>query len=94
MLKDDIQFYLNEFKRVLKPSGRVYLTAFIENDVKDVEENPEGYLSKSTGPLHRVRYNKEFFFTLVNDAKLRIDSFHPGEIQRTGQSVVILSHAE
>lgn len=90
MLTADVQFYLQEFYKVLKPNGIVYLTAFIEEDVPAMEENPENYIDLSTGHLHRVRFEKEFFFGLVGQARFKVAGFHHQHIQRTKQSVVIL----
>ena len=66
MLQDDVSFYLDEFYRVLKPGGHVYLTGFIEIDVPPVEENPRGYMGMSgnEGPLLRVRYDRNYFMSL------------------------------
>lgn len=90
MLKDDVEFYLAEIGRVLKSGGLLYTTAFIESGVPDVEENPEGYLDKeSTLPLHRVRYEKDFFLNLVRKAGMDTIKFDYRGIQRTQQSVVI-----
>ena len=62
MLVDDIKFYLDELYKVLLNDALLYLTAFIDDDVKDVEENPKNYLGKKNhGALHRVRYEKHFF---------------------------------
>ncbi|GAA0191689.1 hypothetical protein GCM10009122_54240 [Fulvivirga kasyanovii] len=90
MLTNDIQFYLNQFNRVLHKNGAVYLTAFVENDVPDVEENPQNYIAESTGALHRVRYEKNFFISLMENANFRLHGFYHQQIDRTKQSVVIL----
>jgi SAM-dependent methyltransferase len=90
MLTSDIEFYLLEFYKVLKNQGNIYITAFIEDNVPDIEENPEGYLSKSIGPLHRVRYEKQFFYSLVNSANFTVTEYHNQLIERTKQSVIIL----
>lgn len=90
MLTGDINFYLQEFSRILKHEGKVYLTAFVEEDVPEVEENPSGYVSNSSGPLHRVRYEKNFFFKLVQNAGLKVQKYHNKLIERTKQSVFVL----
>ena len=90
MLSKDIIFYLNEFNRILIKGGIVYMTAFIEEGVADVEENPNGYIDNSSGRLHRVRYEKDFFFKLVEDAGFKINNFLHQEIKRTKQSVLII----
>ncbi len=90
MLTADIKFYLKEFNRILKKDGFIYLTAFIEDNVPKVSENPEGYIDKSSGRLHRVRYNKEFFHKLCAESGFNIEMFLHQGIERTKQSVVIL----
>lgn len=76
MLTDDVRAYLEEFRRILRPEGRVCLTAFLEEGVPDVTENPEDYKGKDwTGPLHCVRYNKDFFEGLLDENGLQIDGF-------------------
>lgn len=90
MLPDDVLFYLEQLNRALKPDGLLYLTAFLEDGVPEVEENPAGYLrQESAGALHRVRYKREFFTAIVEGAGLRvIDLLHRG-ILRTDQSVLV-----
>lgn len=90
MLTPDINFYLSEFYKVLKNEGNIYLTAFVEENVPNVEENPEDYLAKSKGALHRVRYEKDFFYSLVNKANLKVAEYHHQLIDRTKQSVFVL----
>lgn len=76
MLTDGVRAYLKEFQRLLRPGGRIYLTAFLEENVPEVEENPEGYLGREwTGSLHCVRYNREFFERLLNENGFRMDGF-------------------
>ena len=90
MLVPDITFYLSQLHNSLCNGGVIYLTAFIEEDVPNVEENPPGYLNKtSTGALHRVRYDKAFFLNLVEKAGFRIIDFQYQIIKRTQQSVVV-----
>lgn len=90
MLADDVQFYLSQlFKVLMDAEGWLYLTAFIEENVPQVEENPENYIQKSVSRLHRVRYEKSFFFELVNLAGFNIISFQHQHIKRTKQSVLI-----
>jgi SAM-dependent methyltransferase len=77
MLSDSTLAYLREFKRLLAPSGRIYLTAFLELNVPDCVENPQGYGSiKWRGRLHCVRYNQNFFISLVNAAGLKVLEVH------------------
>lgn len=78
ILTDGVRAYLKEFERVLAPDGGIYLTAFLEDGVPDVEENPEGYLGRKwKGALHCVRYDREFFEGLLDEAGFKLDRFDP-----------------
>lgn len=92
MLTKDVLFYLKEFSRVLVSGGIVYLTAFIEEDVPDVEENPDDYIDQSIGPLHRVRYAKNYFMKLIEESELVNLAFFHQYSDRTKQSVFILKN--
>lgn len=76
MVADDVSFYLSQLYRVLCKNGILYTTAFIEENVPQVEENPQDYLgAKSKGALHRVRYERSFFLGLVEKAGFSIMEF-------------------
>jgi ubiquinone/menaquinone biosynthesis C-methylase UbiE len=98
MLADDIRTYLNEFQRMLRPTGRIFLTAFLEDGVPPVTENPEGYLGQEwKGPLHCVRYNREFFEALLDENGFRLDNSYrigdksKGDAPEEGQSGLYIS---
>ncbi len=89
---DDVKVYLREFKRLLAPEGRVFLTAYLEDNVPDVSVNPPEYRQESQGPLHRVRFNRDFFENQLRENGLRMCRFdHNGEFDQ--QSGVFLAHA-
>lgn len=89
---DDVMVYLREFKRILAAEGKVFLTAYLENDVPDVTVNPPQYRQEFRGPLHRIRFNRDFFEGLLREYGLRMCRFdHQGEHDR--QSGVYLAHA-
>ena len=91
MESGDVQVYLREFRRLLKPSGGVYLTAFLEEGVPDVEVNPPGYGPLSwEGPLHCVRYSVDFFREMTEDAGLAISRIDHGT-ETDGQTAVCLT---
>jgi ubiquinone/menaquinone biosynthesis C-methylase UbiE len=90
MMQDDISVYLFEFSRLVRFGGTVFLTAFLEENVPDVMENPPNYRMKWKGPLHCVRYNLSFFTGLVHKAGLRVSEFEYGR-ETDGQSAVYLS---
>ena len=90
MLIKDIDFYLKEFYKVITKNGFVYLTAFIEENVSSIKENPKNYIAPSVGRLHRVRYEKKFFFDLCEKSGFKIDFFLHHGISRTKQSILVL----
>lgn len=91
MLLGDIQSHLREISRVLRPGGRVYATAFVEDDVPDEEENPAGYFQLWSGPLHCVRLGKAAFEDLVHGAGFVVEAFEYRR-HRGLQSVYVLRY--
>lgn len=90
MQSDDLRAYLREFRRLLRPGGGVFLTAFVEGGVPDMEVNPSDYGSlRWKGPLHCVRFSIEFFTGLVQEAGLVISHIDPG-VETDGQSAIYL----
>lgn len=73
MLGTETETWLTEFRRVLKPQGLAFITAFIEDDVPDETENPPWYgRGDWSGRLHCVLYSTERIHTLVADAELAV----------------------
>jgi SAM-dependent methyltransferase len=93
MLVDDVNGYLQQFARILKPTGCVFLTAFVEEGVPDVSENPEGYRMQWSGPLHCVRYKRSFFEDLLRRAGFRMKHFEYGR-ETDGQSAIYCAPLE
>ncbi len=93
MTKDDVRVYLKEFRRLLAPSGKVFLTAFVEEDVPDMSINPSGYRMRWTGPLHCVRYSRGLFETMLFEEGFGIDYFQYGS-ETGGQSAICVSRRE
>ncbi len=90
LMDEDTAAYLGEVARLLKPGGRAFVTAFVEDGVPDVEENPRGYGPLEwSGPLHCVRFERQFFEAMVRDAGLEIDRLDHGQ-EKDGQSLYIL----
>ena len=90
MLSDDVEFYLEQLHKALGKKGVIYVTAFIEEDVPQIEENPEGYLDRhSVGPLHRVRYERAFFIDLFEKVRFNIFDFQHQKFERTKQSLLV-----
>lgn len=90
MMLDEVRVYLGEFRRLLRSDGKVFLTAFLEEGVPDVMENPPNYKMTWSGPLHCVRFNMNFFTGLAHEAGLRVSDFEHGQ-ETDGQSAVYLS---
>jgi SAM-dependent methyltransferase len=90
MTSEDVRAYLREFQRLLKPDGGVFLTAFVEEGVPDVDVNPQGYGPlKWTGALHCVRFSLDFFGQMVNEAGLAVQTCDHG-VETDGQSALYL----
>ncbi len=78
MVAEDIRIYLKEFKRVLSPSGKVFLTAFIEKGMPDMTINPKGYQKQARvkrwkGRLHCVLYDRDFFVSMLTENGFKIN---------------------
>lgn len=91
MTTEDVVAYLREFRRLLPPSGRLFLTAFIEDGVPDMTVNPRGYGDmRWVGPLHCVRYDRSFFESLLADSGFGVDRLDHG-VETGGQSALYVS---
>lgn len=74
-----MKVYLSEIKRMLAPDGKVFFTAFVEENVPKVSINPEGYIFEEyNSPLLVVRYEKNYIFSLISAAGLTIDKYDHG----------------
>ncbi len=88
---ETMKAYLNDLKRMLASGGKVFFTAFVEENVPDISVNPKGYLlDEFTGPLQVVRYEKNYLFSLIEQSGLTIDEFIYGQ-EFDGQSEFYLS---
>ena len=87
----DIEIYLDEFNRVLKPNGHIFFTAFSEKNVPEMSINPQDYQSIHwEAPLHCVRFNHDYLTTLIHRHGFQIDLFEYGQ-ETNGQSAFYLS---
>lgn len=90
MVIEDVRAYLDEFRRLLTPLGKIFMTAFIEEGVPDVTINPRDYVRSWIGALHCVRYGKDFFVSLLEENDFAVDHFdHGKEVDR--QSALYVS---
>jgi cyclopropane fatty-acyl-phospholipid synthase-like methyltransferase len=87
----DTPAYLHLIAQALTPTGRAFLTCFVEEGVPAWEENPAGYGPLEwKGRLHCTRFNKDHFEEHVRAAGLRVEHFeHGGETD--GQSLYVLA---
>ena len=93
MALDDIQTYLDEFHRLLRANGQIFLTAFIEDDVPEITENPSNYRMAWKGPLHCMRFNREFFDSVLYHGGFVIKGFDYAT-ETDGQSAYYLQKSE
>lgn len=89
LTEEDVSEYLAEFARVLDSEGRVFLTAFTEENVPNYEENPADYKQEWKGALHCVRFEKKYFENLCRTHGLEIASCSYGT-ETDGQSAYVL----
>lgn len=82
--------YLCEIRRLLKPGGFAWVTAFVEDGVPDATENPAGYGPIPwEGALHCVRFERGFFESTARSAGLAVSRFEHGQ-ETDGQSSYVL----
>jgi ubiquinone/menaquinone biosynthesis C-methylase UbiE len=98
MTAQQVSVYLGEIARVLKPNGRMFATFYVEENVPDYEENPEGYMVEKfgglRGPLHCCRFRRGYVEQLIDAAGMRLlDLKHQCESQ-SGQSVLIARRSD
>jgi SAM-dependent methyltransferase len=74
----EIRIFAREYFRLLKPGGTLFLTDFIEENVPDMTENPEGYVMKCTFPRQIVRFEKNYFLQLFTDAGFVLETYEQG----------------
>lgn len=95
MVPEDVQAYLAEIARILRPDGRCFLTAIVEEDVPDVTINPPGFVPyECDTPLAAVRYSKEWMFSTFGRHGLRVDEFRYHGTMFPKQSEIYLSKGE
>lgn len=77
MEERDMRIYLSKIHSLLKPSGMLFFTTFVEYSVENVVSNPTGYIfGKNAGPLHVVRYDKGYLFGLLDEAGFEVILFN------------------
>ncbi len=74
----EIRIFAREYFRLLKPGGTLFLTDFIEENVPEMTENPEGYIMKCTYPRQIVRFERNYFLKMFTDAGFTVDCYEQG----------------
>ena len=94
MTEEDMRVYLKDFRRVLRKTGKIFFSAFVEENVPNYSINPDRYIfEKCGGRLHVVRYNKSYLFSILHDLGYSIEAFtHGTEADR--QSAIYLAQRE
>ena len=86
--------YVAETSRILREGGAVFLTAFVEEDVSSVSLNPECYTGytnyECVGPLHVVRYEKNFLFSTFRQHGLNVQEYSHHVGRQCNQSEIYL----
>lgn len=94
MLPEDVEAYVREISRILRPQGRCFLTAFAEDNVPDVTFNPEHYVPYACdSPLTVVRYSKQWLFSTFERHGLKVDDFRYHGSMFPNQSEIYLAKA-
>jgi SAM-dependent methyltransferase len=71
-----VEIYTSELSRIARKDGKIFLTAFVEEEVPNVSVNPAGYVPFGcTAPLSVVRYNKQWLFSLFSRHRMIVDEF-------------------
>jgi SAM-dependent methyltransferase len=76
MEPEHLAAYANETARILRDGGRLFLTANVEDNVPEVSINPQNYTAFACqGPLHIVRYERQYFLNVFRRAGLELTDF-------------------
>ncbi|KQT14218.1 hypothetical protein ASG30_01130 [Ramlibacter sp. Leaf400] len=76
MVPAHVEAYAGEIARILRPQGRCFLTAFVEDGVPDVTFNPTDYVPYACNePLTVVRYSRPWLFSTLQRHGLQVADF-------------------
>ena len=88
--EEDMKVYLKEFSRILDKEGKIFFTTFVEEDVPNFSINPDDHNLKCSGPMHVVRYNKDYLLSIFDEYGFSILRYEQG-VETGGQSAIYLS---
>jgi hypothetical protein len=95
MALEHVRIYASELSRMARDGAKVFLTAFVEDDVPEVSYNPTGYVPYDfASPLAVVRYNREWLFSLFSRHGLMVDDFRYHGSMFPKQSEIFLTKTE
>jgi SAM-dependent methyltransferase len=78
MEMNDIELYLGEIARKLRPQGKVYLSIYVSDKAELRARNFSEYnASPETGPLHMQMVSKQWFENMLRKNGMEVLSFHP-----------------
>ena len=73
---EHVRIYVSEMSRIAREGSRIFLTAFVEENVPEVSFIPKGYVPyECVKPLQCVRYSKEFLFSIFSRYGLVVEEF-------------------
>ena len=90
MKQEDMLIYLTDTKRILKAKGQVFFTTFIEENVENVSYDSPDYGFIQDRPLHSVRYEKKYLFSLLVSLGFEVREFNH-KAETDGQSAVYIT---
>jgi SAM-dependent methyltransferase len=95
MVPEHVEAYIGEIERILRPQGRCFLTAFVEDDVPDVTINPTGFVPYDySDPLLVVRYSRRWLFSTFQQHGLQVEDFRYHKSMFPKQSEIYLAKAD
>ncbi|HKY37291.1 MAG TPA: class I SAM-dependent methyltransferase [Polyangiaceae bacterium] len=90
MTYGDVVHYLAALRRAIAPTGRMFLTAFVEDEVPNFSINPAHYREEWDGALHCVRFERTFFEDMLREAGFRLIELVHGR-ETNGQSALYVA---
>lgn len=86
----DIKVFAKDFFRLLRSGGKLFVTGFIEENVANLTENPDGYGLKYLYRRSVFRFEKNYFISLFTSEGFILNAYeYQHEID--GQSAVYFS---
>jgi hypothetical protein len=73
---EHVRIYVSETSRIVREGGRMFLTAYVEENVPEVSFIPNDYVPHEYDkPLQCVRFSKNFLFSLFDRHGLIVEEF-------------------